>query len=880
MNQSVRLLALLCLLIALLFPACGGDDNDNDHDTTSDDDNDDASPGDDDDDNDNNDNDDDTTPDEVRVFTSGEFLVIRNSQVVVRYHLAGGWYELRNADGRAIVAHADARVYSFVILPLQTWKSTDMPRYQWATTDTTNALGSGKSITVSRGAAGSPALRQTFTVLAGLGAVLADVEVVNIGKADLKVGSIYTLYADSPDGGLLLGRPHSLRVLTNGAYNFLDFAVPLYPATTPTISNWSTLVHNPDEGANFLLGYLSFHTAQPIVYTGPQKDHIGRVSLQAASEYLPAKPVAGGETFRAETMIVDFTEASPFTALETYADRLHDWMGIATWLERHPEIGVPAGWNSWSGSSSSGGYGTDIDESIIIDNMDFADRELRRWGMNYFQIDDGWQEKVGDWVVNATRFPDHGDMNGIEWLMNRAHEQGFLTGLWMSAFITAEDAQIRQDHPDWFTGPFLFGLVENDPVLDFTNPEVEAYLTDLMGTLKEWGIDWFKLDFAYRALLTSGWRDPDLAIFEFYRRGVSILKNALGDDVFFLNVALIGPNYGLADADRLTLDTMPVWEGEHEDPYSPIAFFDNQGLKPMYRDCARRYYLHGRVWINHPDLIFFRAHHDPDFPPLTLAESQTFLSSVALQGGLVKIGDRLVDLSPDAVASLRAILPVYGEAGRPLDLFRREFPEVWSLPIDDFAEPYHVFGLLNWGINRDLTVAPFTFIDDADRVLRADFAEAGLDPDAEYLAFEYWTQDFLGLVSGELAMETPAHTPRVVALRPLLDRPQLLGTNRHILGGAAVIRSLTWNDQTVTLTGVQEGAFGSEYAPFAHAITLYVPDGYEADSAEVEAPSGFTVTGQSLETDGNVVTLRFTVVDDEEAQWHPDVTWTVGFTSK
>ncbi|NLH48077.1 MAG: hypothetical protein GX444_05670 [Myxococcales bacterium] len=879
--KSTRFLAFFLLLAMLSFAGCGDDDDDDDHGAT-DDDNDDASPGDDDDnDNDDNDDNDDTTPsDEVRVFTSGEFLVIRNSQVVVRYHLAGGWYELRDGASRLVVAHADARVYSFVILPLQTWKSTDLPHYQWTSEDVSDALGTGKAITVSRGGvADAPALRQTFAVYQNRSAVRADVSVINTAKAALQIGSIYALYADTPDGGLLFGMPHSLRVLTNGAADFLDFAVPLSPGSTPTISNWSTLVYNPEAAASFLLGYLTFNIAEPIVYTGPQKDQPGWLSLQAVSQYFPAKSVAAGAAFNAETMLVDFGAASPFAALETYADRLHDWLGISTWLERHPEIGVPAGWNSWSGSSSSGGYGHDIDEQIIVDNMDFAARELRRWGMNYFQIDDGWQQTVGDWVVNTTRFPDHGDQNGIEWLMNRAHDYGFLTGLWISAFIADENAQILQDHPDWFTGPFLFGLVENSPVLDFTNPEVEAYLTDLMETLQDWGIDWLKLDFAYRALMTSGWYEPDQAIFEFYRRGVSIIRQALADDVFFLNVALVGANYGQIDSDRITLDTMPVWEGENEDPYSPIAFFDNQGLKPMYRDCARRYYLHGRVWINHPDLIFFRAHSDPQFPPLTLNESQTFATSVALQGGIVKIGDRIVDLSTDAVRSLRGVLPVYGKAGRPIDLFRREFPEVWVLPVEDFDEPYTTVGLLNWGLNRDLTVAPYEFVADAERELVADFNEAGLDPDAEYLAFEYWTQEFLGVVTGELAVTVPARTPRVVALRPLLGRPQLLGTNRHVLGGAAVIRSLAWNEKALTLTGVQEGSVGTDYVPFEHVVTLYVPAGYAADSAAVEAPAGFAITGKSLATAGNVATLRFTVVDEGAAQWHPDVTWTVTFSA-
>jgi hypothetical protein len=349
--------------------------------------------------------------------------------------------------------------------------------------------------------------------------------------------------------------------------------------------------------------------------------------------------------------------------------------------------------------------------------------------------------------------------------------------------------------------------------------------------------------------------------------------------VFLLNVAVVGWNYGLIDASRLTLDTMPAWEGESEAPYSIAGGLMNQGLKPMYRDCARRYYLHGNLWLNHPDLTFYRAHRDPRIPPLTLNESSTFTTAVALQGGIVKIGDRIVGLAPEAVDDLRRILPVYGKGGRPLDLFRREFPEVWSLAVEDFDEPYHVLGLLNWGVNVDLTRWPYPFVEDAARQIGASASETGLNPETAYLAFEFWTQTFLGESDGGLAMTVPARTPRVVALRPKKGRPQFLGTNRHVLGGAGVVRSLNWNKGTKTLTGVQEGSIGTEYAPFEHRVSVYVPEGFTPRDAAVTAPDGYGILGQSWETDGPVLTLHFSVRDTSpvEGGRHPDVTWRATF---
>jgi len=324
---------------------------------------------------------------------------------------------------------------------------------------------------------------------------------------------------------------------------------------------------------------------------------------------------------------------------------------------------------------------------------------------------------------------------------------------------------------------------------------------------------------------------------------------------------------------------MPAWEGEN--PVDPIS---NQGLKPMYRDSSRRYYLHGRAFINHPDLIFFRAHQDVSIPPLTWNESVTFTTAVAFQGGLVKIGDRIVDLSTEAVDGYRRIMPVYGKVGRPLDMFRRQYPEVWSLPVEDFDEPYHAIGLLNWGSNLDMTEAPFSDIPDEARTIEVDLEEAGLDPSATYLAYEFWQEEFIGSVTGELSLEVPARTPRVVLLHEPLDRPQFLGTNRHVLGGVKVIQSIAWNQSEKMLTGAQEGSIGTEHAPFLHHLAFFVPDGYTFDEADFDVPEDISVNDLTTElTDaqgGKVLDISFTLEDTdglEQGDQFPQITWTLSF---
>jgi len=882
--KSISLSLLFILIVAFFLPGCGDDEEPSSDSGVpgDDDDNDDADDDDVSDDDDNND-DDDTGSDKVKVYLDGDFLVIENRYVSLKYNLPKGTYNLFGEDDIEIVKNAYGEITSHVLVPAHRRKTTDMPLVDWEWGDQGNNLGAGMYITIHReGAKGGPDTAQTFTLLDGKSAVIFNLKVTNPNVDNMKIGSIYTLVAEPPFGYLNIGDNKELRTLTNGILNYLEFAVPIFPGTYPALSNWSALIYNMTTGKSFSVGALEFEVAEPLVFNGPSKTSISQRRLQVLCQYEPAKNLGADDFLLSETQVLDFGLDTPFEALELYADRIKAWNNIETWTERHPEIGIPAGWNSWSGSGSSGGYGADgINETVIIENMDFADAQLRRWGLNYFQIDDGWAPIVGDWWVNniPSEFPDHGGKNGMEFLMDRAKAMGFQTGLWMAAFNADLDSQTYANHPEYFAD-YIFnglgGLIQFDEAfLDLSKPVAQDYLEGLMDMLKDWGIQWLKLDFAYVAALTQNWHEPNLCRGEYYRNGVKLIRETLGEDIFFLNVAIVGWNIGLVDSIRLTLDTMPVWDGES--PEDPI---DNQGLKPMYRDSIRKYYLHNRVWINHPDLIFFRAHKDTQYDPLTYNESITFASSVALQGGLMKIGDIIVDLEPQWVDAYRRILPVVSRASRPVDLFQREFPEVITVDATDFDEPYYVAGLLNWGANKDLTTVPGTPIPDADRTISVDFDLAEIDPGKTYLAFEFWDQEYLGEASeGTFSMTVPARSPKIVALRVKLDRPQFLGTNRHVLGGAKIIRSIKWNSTTKTLTGVMEGSIGTLFSPFTHQLTFYIPSGYTYGDILFDAPSGFDIENITEDVDGQVVTINFDVIEttDNRAQNHPDISWELSF---
>src|SRR6185503_8113572 len=110
-----------------------------------------------------------------------------------------------------------------------------------------------------------------------------------------------------------------------------------------------------------------------------------------------------------------------WTGLEDYADAVAAWQGFTPWTKRGNGRRVPNGWNSWTGGGGTGGLGSDIDETIIAENLEVMAREFAPFGVDYFQVDDGYQQAHGDWFARPDRFP-----SGLQTLARRIEENGLL----------------------------------------------------------------------------------------------------------------------------------------------------------------------------------------------------------------------------------------------------------------------------------------------------------------------------------------------------------------------------------------------------------------------------------------------------------------------
>lgn len=294
---------------------------------------------------------------------------------------------------------------------------------------------------------------------------------------------------------------------------------------------------------------------------------------------------------------------------------------LATTLGVRAQQAAPRVWCSWYG------YYSDISESKMLETI----AGLQGLPFEVFQLDDGWQQNMGDWEPNH-KFP-----SGMSAVALRAQSQGLTPGLWLAPFIARPSSNLFKEHPDWFLRDEQGELVSAGTnwggyyALDVTLPAVQNWLRSLIQTVRGWGYRYLKLDFLFAAAL-PGKRQGGESREDAYREALRILREAAGNDVYILACgAPIIASLGLVDGIRIGPDVAPFWDNEDRrvflhDPTGPAAYN------------ALRTSLH-RLWLRplvhtDPDVAYFRTRYN-----LLNPAQRAVLQDLALVSGFKATSD-------------------------------------------------------------------------------------------------------------------------------------------------------------------------------------------------------------------------------------------------
>lgn len=263
---------------------------------------------------------------------------------------------------------------------------------------------------------------------------------------------------------------------------------------------------------------------------------------------------------------------------------------------KKPKVNHLAGYTSWYN------YFQNINEEIILRDIEGLSRKEVE-GANIFQIDDGTQTMVGDWLnINKQKFP-----NGLKPIVDKIHEKGLLAGLWLAPYSAQFKSKLVQEHPDWFVkednGKMMVGgyAWNGFYVLDLYNPEVREYLKGVFNeVLNVWGFDMVKLDFLYSVCMkprnnkTRGTIMCD---------AMDFLRECCGDKLILGCGVPLGPSFGIVDACRISCDVELSFKDKY---YTKVTNQEIISAKMAMNNTIFRRHLNKRAFINDPDVFFLR----------------------------------------------------------------------------------------------------------------------------------------------------------------------------------------------------------------------------------------------------------------------------------
>ncbi len=476
------------------------------------------------------------------------------------------------------------------------------------------------------------------------------------------------------------------------------------------------------------------------------------------------------------------------------ATRFNDTVdAYARYVAKRSHARVPSrtvtGWSDWQYWREEK-CEADLRRSLPV----LADLRRRGLGAEHVILDGGWCDFASEWLAPCSKYP-----SGMKKLSALVRRNGLKLGLWLAPFITNVNTQVARRHRQWMvlqadnSRPLKRTASNVGPcyTLDYTVPAALEWLRKIVRTfVRDYRIGYLKLDGPCLAHYAGGrFHDPSQTRIQQIRAALEVIRQECGQDVIVEGEGIYLPSVGLVDTQRTTQDNHPFWYFPHTGQPS---------LQVNLRNDLLGGYMHNVYWHNHRENVIIRdflspfhawRQQSPELKDTMLTDNEIrcYLSAATLVGGAMLVTEPMEELARgDRMDLLHRFLPhVEGGRAQVLDAFAHDGDPTWyGRRIETPFEIYHVLGAFNWG---DLY---------ADRELSLrDYLGAG-----KWHVFDYWAQRYLGQMRDRLSLpNVPAHGCRIVAVRPALNRPQVVGSNLHILQGAVEFDDVQYQDNVLSI---------------------------------------------------------------------------------
>lgn len=601
------------------------------------------------------------------------------------------------------------------------------------------------------------------------------------------------------------------------------------PPEIPGSYVWA-VVAEPQSRNGVVMAWLTHDRGSGVVFA--KAGQSGPV-LEARGEYGRLRMPPGGRV-ETETLALGYFDDARL-GLEQWADAVAKVYHIRL----RPKV---SGYCTWYDVAPHHGAGY---EQGTAELAAFAGREMKPFGLDFIQIDDGWQVGGRDF---STHKPNGPYKSGMKATADIIRKNGLMPGLWCIPFVgDGKDPNILAKTADGKP----YAARWSGLCLDLTRPDAAAFVRANIGHMtKEWGYSYLKLDGFHAGSATeniyvnAGYKDdnmgetllsnPEKSHIEAFRDGIKLVRATAGPEVFMLaccitqNMRSYGGSFGLVDAMRVGPDNGASW---------------GAWLKSSPAYGSRHYFENGRIWYVDPDPAYVRT-------GLTLEQARAMCSWTSISGVLFACSDWLPKLPPERLDILKRTLASHNATARPVDFFEGPTPSVWLVTKTSGTQRRDVVALFNWK--------------ETPNAVGDTFARIGLDPAKEYVAFDFWGDKYLGPFKNRLDRQLAPGSCEVLAVRPVATNPQLISTSRHVTQGIIDVLEENWNPADKTLSGLSKVIANDPYE-----LRVVVPPG-SAPARRAEVSSADRSAGVkvgSLKQEGNFVRVRLVSSASREVAW-------------
>lgn len=293
---------------------------------------------------------------------------------------------------------------------------------------------------------------------------------------------------------------------------------------------------------------------------------------------------------------------------------------------KKPSCKPMTGWTSWYN------YYQNINEDIILENLN--NYKALKQKIEIFQIDDGYQTAVGDWLsIDGAKFP-----RGMKYIADSIKACGFKAGIWLAPFVCETNSEIFNKKKNWILkdekGEMVFGGSNWSKfyALDIYNKEVREYIKEVFSVvLNYWGYDMVKLDFLYAVCLVPR---KDKTRGQIMTEAMEFLRECVGDKLILGCGVPLGPAFGKVDYCRIGCDVGLDW---NDKPYMRLLHRERVSTLNAITNAIGRRQLSGRAFLNDPDVFLLRE----DNIMLTDIQRETLSRVNSIFGSLIFTSDNI-----------------------------------------------------------------------------------------------------------------------------------------------------------------------------------------------------------------------------------------------